>query len=114
MVKASQRRINFVLKRKRDGTTEIEGPLAAANDCLPLLISSEVVCLRTHFLSFFSLARPRKNFKPPPLVFTSCGVGSPHEERGLYKSYIHIQWRTCAAGESKEVPIWMWEMKTEP
>jgi hypothetical protein len=37
MEKSSQRRIDFVLKRKRDGTNENEDPLVAANDILPLL-----------------------------------------------------------------------------
>jgi hypothetical protein len=37
MGKSTQRRIDFVLKRKRDGTSENEDPLVAANDILPLL-----------------------------------------------------------------------------
>jgi hypothetical protein len=37
MEKSSQRRIDFVLKRKRDGTNENEDPLVAANDILSLL-----------------------------------------------------------------------------
>jgi hypothetical protein len=37
MGKATQRRIDFVLKRKRDGTNENEDPLVAANDILSLL-----------------------------------------------------------------------------
>jgi hypothetical protein len=37
MGKATQRRIDFVLKRKRDETSENEDALAATNDILPLL-----------------------------------------------------------------------------
>jgi hypothetical protein len=37
MGKATQRRIDFVFKRKRDETSENEDALAATNDILPLL-----------------------------------------------------------------------------